>query len=352
MPGDRVATYTIDSIINEVDQFYLVIPDKHCDAGSYSLRILFEPEFNEPEFKQRFLMQAHQIRQLVHPNIQGTIERAAVDGQLFMVSEFAESVTLASILRSHEQGLPANDVVEVCSAVARALDYAHDRGVPHGAVSLDNIILTSSRRILLTNFGLGDDEGSSRNDQNSLAVVLYQLFTGLFDLTENAPTPHERRPDLPDKIQEIIAKAFHGDYRTSGELAAEVRQVFDGYDPDSLSSEENTAEVMPTDASVNFVAAQDYYQNNPILANGEFVNEPIARTVYQLPEPGSDAIRPPNRLSYEPVRVDSSAMGVNYRFQQWLKTLPDVGRIGNILWIYLVALAILLLFAVIYIVSR
>ncbi len=162
--------------------------------------------------------------------------------------------------------MPAEDVVEVVTAVGDALDYAHQRKLLHRDVKPANILLTSKqnskRRIMLTDFGIARraDEvngltstnitvGSmsytapeqlmgqpldGRADQYSLAATAYRLFTGAPPFVHsnpavvishhlNSPPPKlaDTRPELAG-FDSVMAKALSKDpkdrYATSSRL--------------------------------------------------------------------------------------------------------------------------------------
>ena len=73
--------------------------------------------------------------------------------------DYVDGTDAAQLLTdSYPDGMPADMVIEIVSAIADALDYAHEQGLVHGYVNPSNILLTNSesarRRILLTGFGI------------------------------------------------------------------------------------------------------------------------------------------------------------------------------------------------------
>ena len=118
------------------------------------------------EFRQRFNREANLAASLYHEHIVGIHDRGEYQGQLWISMDYVEGTDAAKLLRSqYPSGMPQADVVEIISAVAEALDYAHSRGLLHRDVKPANILLGSTspagprRRILLADFGIARELG-------------------------------------------------------------------------------------------------------------------------------------------------------------------------------------------------
>ena len=176
-----------------------------------ALKILPEDVSADPEFRQRFAREADIAASLWHPHIVGVHDRGEYEGQLWIAMDYVEGTDAAQLLRDrYPHGMPPKDVLEIVSAIADALDYAHERYLLHRDVKPANILITSSRkgdrRALLADFGIAkaanDTHGitatnitvgsvayaapeqlmgrklDGRADQYALACTAFHLLTG------------------------------------------------------------------------------------------------------------------------------------------------------------------------------
>ena len=105
-------------------------------------------------------------RQIEHPNICRFYSFNTHDGVNFVVMEFVNGPTLAEILAQRE-GRPMTwpELVPLAEQIASALDFAHNttyedddglviRGVLHGDIKPNNIMVTPSEQAKLMDFGI------------------------------------------------------------------------------------------------------------------------------------------------------------------------------------------------------
>jgi serine/threonine-protein kinase len=218
-----------------------------------ALKVLPASVSADPEFRERFNREADIAAGLWHPHIVGVHDRGEFDGQLWISMDYVADTDAARLLRErYPNGMPRQDVAEIISAVADALDYAHQRNLLHRDVKPANILVASpdsaERRILLADFGIArwvnDISGltatnmtvgtvsyaapeqlmgeplDGRADQYALAATAFHLLTGSppfqnsnpavvisQHLSASPPAIADRRPDL-SAIDPVLAKAL------------------------------------------------------------------------------------------------------------------------------------------------
>ena len=145
-----------------------------------ALKILPAEMSVDSEYRARFNREAELASTLYNPHIVGIHDRGDFDGQLWISMDYIDGPDAGRLLRErYPTGMPAWEVVEIVSAVADALDYAHGRGLLHRDIKPPNILLTKPergrRRVLLADFGI------ARNTAEASGLTVHDLFA-LFKL--------------------------------------------------------------------------------------------------------------------------------------------------------------------------
>jgi serine/threonine protein kinase, bacterial len=209
--GAVFAGYTVARKLGSgvTGEVYLVQDPR--SARWQALKILSLALSSDSQFRRRFLSETPTASSLYHPNIVEVHDRGDFDGQLWIATDYVEGSNAAQLLKDRFPAVwPAGEVLAIISAVAGALDYAHQRGLLHRDVKPANILLTGrgdgEQRILLSDFGvtrqLGEHSGvvgshvpvgtvgyaapeqlmgadiDGRADQYALAATAFHLLTG------------------------------------------------------------------------------------------------------------------------------------------------------------------------------
>ena len=105
--------------------------------------------------RRRFHREAQVVGKLEHDNIVQIYDYSGINSrEAFIVSEFIDGETL----RDFVEGAPGLLLTEIAAMMlhplARALGYAHDNGVIHRDVKLENVMVRKDGVIKLTDFGI------------------------------------------------------------------------------------------------------------------------------------------------------------------------------------------------------
>jgi serine/threonine protein kinase len=218
--------------------------------------------------RKMFLSEAHLVGMLQHPNILPIYDAGEEDGHCYIVTEHVHGArTLAAYCRP-DNLLRIDDAVEIIYKCARALHYAHSRGVIHRDVKPSNIMLTQDSDVRIIDFGIAlvaDSDVSriegiagspsymspeqvqsleltNRSDLYSLGAVMYELLTGarpfragnlqklLHQIVYATPPPiHTLRPEVPEDLEQVVATALQKEpgkrYKSGLDFAAELTRV-------------------------------------------------------------------------------------------------------------------------------
>jgi len=108
----------------------------------------------QPAARERFLREARTAAQLSHPGIVPIFAVHEVSDLVYFAMAYVDGDTLGRRVRKRGP-MPYDTAARLLEEVARALAYAHDRGVVHRDVKPDNILLDlATGRALVSDFGI------------------------------------------------------------------------------------------------------------------------------------------------------------------------------------------------------
>ncbi len=118
------------------------------------------PEMTQGVSVERFRREIQLAAQLQHPHIVPVHSSGETEGLPFYTMPLVEGPSLRSRL-ARGGALPIGETIGVLREVAKALAYAHERGVVHRDIKPDNVLLTGGSAVV-TDFGIAKALSASR----------------------------------------------------------------------------------------------------------------------------------------------------------------------------------------------
>ena len=226
----------------------------------------------ESTLAERFRREAIAAANLNHYNIVTVYDAIEDNGRQAVIMEFVDGESLRERL-DREKTLSINSVLSIGYSVCSALEAAHKQGLIHRDVKPGNILINTSKRVMLTDFGIakaldGDEDLTSENimmgtakylspeqvrgdsldaraDLYSLGLVMYECLAGkvpfvgkndtdtaLARLHRDATDIAKHRPDVdPDVariINRLIAREPKDRFSNAAQAGASMRRVIEG----------------------------------------------------------------------------------------------------------------------------
>jgi serine/threonine protein kinase/HAMP domain-containing protein len=234
-----------------------------------AIKFLHASLCEDDQYRARFLREARAAGGLQHPNIVVVHDVGEIEGRPYMAMELLDGQPLSELMEGSQ---PLRDVVIMGIQLARALDYAHARGIVHRDIKPGNIMrLKGTQTIKVTDFGIAHMESTAgeqrtrvgdilgtpqymspeqtqgerldgRSDLFSTGIVLYQMLTGqrpfagdslvslALKIAKEDPPPIDKlRPGVPPALRRIVerclAKAPERRFQSGQELSEALTRV-------------------------------------------------------------------------------------------------------------------------------
>ncbi len=119
-----------------------------------AVKVLAAGQFASPDFVQRFRTETEAVASLDHPNIIPIYEVGENDGLPFFSMKLVEGGSLAEWIAKSQPPISTQQATAIVSKLARAVHYAHQRGILHRDIKPGNVLIDAEGEPHLTDFGL------------------------------------------------------------------------------------------------------------------------------------------------------------------------------------------------------
>ena len=246
-------------------------------ARDIALKVLPSVTTADADLLARFQREARAVAALNHPGIV-TVHSVEEAGNVhFITMELIEGQPLDHLIP--DGGMPADQTIEIGSAIAEALTAAHERGIVHRDLKPANVMVTKDGRVKVLDFGLAKDVSAvgledatltsagltkagvvmgtpaymspeqlsgrpldHRTDIFSVGAVLFEMATGrrpfaaessaelISSIMRDDPLAASNvRQDLPSELASIIRRCLEKDprcrFQTAREMSIELRKI-------------------------------------------------------------------------------------------------------------------------------
>jgi serine/threonine protein kinase len=249
------------------------------------------------QLRQSLLVEARSAASIDHPNLVKIFDVDQWNDQTFIIMEYVEGKSLADVILENNV-LSLKRIKSLLLQTARALEVLHANGIVHRDLKPANILVTASDHIKIVDLGLAISDDTPIDNQKQFAgtrqymspeqvlgelhridgrtdiwafgVILYELLTlqspfraknsaTIFSqiLKGELPSPRQRRPDIPDRLEQICLKCLS---RRMAQRFQSARQLID--ELDAVEIEQESLDPFPsTKASPQSASPQE---TNPL----------------------------------------------------------------------------------------
>mgnify|MGYP006284982691 CR=1 FL=1 len=250
--GREVEGYRIQEVIGKGGMGVVYKAEDLALSRSVALKRIAPSFANDKAFLRRFRSEAQALARIDSPYIVSVHALLETDIGLLLVMEYVDGGTLGDATDGEPMDwIQARPLIK---QTLQALEDAHQANVIHRDIKPSNIMLSAEDTVKVTDFGLakvhrgdtratvtqgvhgtlnymspeqvrGDADLDHRSDLYSLGMTVYEMLVGELPFEEDSgdfskmrmiveeevPRPNELRPDVPDEVSNLVARALEKD---------------------------------------------------------------------------------------------------------------------------------------------
>jgi serine/threonine protein kinase len=239
--------YRIEGIVGVGRTGIVYLATDSRTGRAVALKVLREDVSIDPVYRERFRREGALLAALRHPHVIPIYGMGEIDGDLYIATRLVAG-TLKNVILSGP--IELDTALGVITAVAEAVDVAHDAGVVHRDIKPANVLLDPGN-VFLGDFGLARDPDAAKltlpgqvlgtldymapehldadgvgtpADIYAFTCMVVETLTGevpfaratdaavmYAHVTEDPPSVSARRPELPAALDEVVAAGMAKD---------------------------------------------------------------------------------------------------------------------------------------------
>jgi serine/threonine protein kinase len=251
MDRPQLGYYRIEGIVGFGRTGIVYLATDSRTGRAVALKVLREDVSIDPVYRERFRREGSLLAALQHPHVMPIFDMGEIDGELYIAARLV-SGNLKGVIQAQQVEL--EDALRILTAVAEAVDAAHDAGIVHRDIKPANVLIDPGPdgfQVFLGDFGLArDPQGSMLTlpgqvlgtldymapehleaegvgpaaDIYAFACLAIETLTGdvpfprgtdaavmYAHVVDPPPSVSQRRPELPPALDDVIAAGMAKD---------------------------------------------------------------------------------------------------------------------------------------------